>query len=86
MNYWCEKQQLQLAKTIDEYLETRKKYSDDFNENGMIDGLSKLTNTSGIDEIRINALYYLDFYTIERYGKTHLGTLMTMRNKGRINY
>ena len=82
MNYWCEKQQLQLAKTIDEYIETRKKYLDYFNGNGMIDGLSKLVNTSGIDEIGVYALYYLDFYAIERFGKTHLGTLMHYAKQG----
>jgi len=82
MNYWCEKQQLQLTKTIDEYIETRKKYLDYFNENGMIDGLSKLTNTAGIDEIGVDALYYLDFYAIERFGKTHLGTLMHYAKQG----
>ena len=82
MNYWCEKQQLQLTKTIDEYLETRKKYLDYFNENGMIDGLSKLVNTTGIDEIGVDALYYLDFYDIERFGKTHLGTLMHYAKQG----
>lgn len=82
MNYWCEKQQLQLVKTIDEYLETRKKYLDYFNESGMIDGLSKLTNTTGIDEIGVDALYYLDFYAIERFGETHLGTLMHYAKQG----
>lgn len=82
MNYWCEKQQLQLTKTIDEYIETRKKYLDYFNRNGMIDGLSKLVNTSGIDEIGVDALYYLDFYVFERFGKTHLGTLMHYAKQG----
>lgn len=82
MNYWCEKQQLQLTKTIDEYIETRIKYLDYFNGNGMIDGLSKLTNTASIDEIGVDALYYLDFYAIERFGKTHLGTLMHYAKQG----
>jgi len=48
----------------------------------MIDGLSKLVNTSGIDEVGIDALYYLDFYAIERFGKTHLGTLMHYAKQG----
>jgi hypothetical protein len=82
MNYWCEKQQLHLAKTLDEYVETRKKYLDYFNGNGMIDGLSKLVNTTGIDEVGVDALYYLDFYAIERFGKTHLGTLMHYAKQG----
>jgi adenine/guanine phosphoribosyltransferase-like PRPP-binding protein len=82
MNYWCEKQQLQLTKTIDEYIETRIKYLDYFNGNGMIDGLSKLMNTAGIDEIGVDALYYLDFYAIERFGKTNLGTLMHYAKQG----
>jgi len=82
MNYWCSKQALELEKTIDEYIATRKKYLSYSNENGMIDGLSKLVNTKGIDEIGVDQLLYLDFYAIERFGKTRLGTLMHYAKQG----
>ncbi len=82
MTYWCDKQQLEIIKTIDEYIHTRTKYSGYFNENGMIDGKPKLLNTEGIKEIGIDNLYYLDFYAIERFGKTRLGTLMHYAKQG----
>jgi hypothetical protein len=82
MNYWCDKQQFEIIKTIDEYIHTRTKYLGYFNENGMIDGKSKLINTEGIKEIGIDDLYYLDFYAIERFGKTRLGTLMHYAKQG----
>lgn len=82
MNYWCEKQQLEITKTIEEYVDTRTKYLGYFNENGMIDGKSKLVNTEGIKEIGVDDLYYLDFYAIERFGKTRLGTLMHYAKQG----
>ena len=82
MEYWCNKQQIQLTKTVDEYIFTRKKYLAYLNEKGMIDGLSKLISTDGIDEIGIDHLFYLDFYAIERFGKTRLGTLMHYAKQG----
>jgi DNA-binding Lrp family transcriptional regulator len=82
MNYWCDKQQLEIIKTIDEYIHTRTKYLGYFSENGMIDGKTKLINTAGIKEIGIDELYYLDFYAIERFGKTRLGTLMHYAKQG----
>jgi biotin operon repressor len=51
-------------------------------ENGMIDGKSKLINTQGIGEIGVDNLFYLDFYAIERFGKTRLGTLMHYAKQG----
>jgi sugar-specific transcriptional regulator TrmB len=82
MKYWCEKQNLQLSKTIDEYILTRQKYLAYANTNGLISGLDKLKSTKGIDKIGVDALYYLDFYAIERFGKTRLGTLMHYAKQG----
>lgn len=82
MAYWCEKQQLQLPKTIDEYVATRQKYLAYFNNEGLISGLEKLQNTKGMESIGVDALYYLDFYAIERFGKTRLGTLMHYAKQG----
>ncbi|MCU0340079.1 MAG: hypothetical protein MUE30_09345 [Spirosomaceae bacterium] len=81
MRYWCTQQQLPLAKTIDEYIETRSKYLR-FYQNNLIDGLPKLKGTKGIGDIGVDFLYYLDFYAIERFGKTKLGMLMHFAKQG----
>lgn len=82
MRYWCEKQGLPIEKTIMEYCITRKKYLDFYTEKDLIDGIQKLRNTTGMDEIGVDKLYYLDFYAIERFGKTRLGTLMHYAKQG----
>jgi hypothetical protein len=82
LKYWCEKQHLPLEKTILEYIEMRNKYLAYFNENELIDGTEKLVNTKGIQDIGVDKLYYLDFYAIERFGKTRLGTLMHYAKQG----
>lgn len=76
MRNWCHKQHLPLKKTIDEYILTRKKYLNFFTQDNLIDGYSKISNTKGIGPVSLDALYYFDFYAIERFGKTRLGTLM----------
>lgn len=71
--YWCKKQNLPLEKTAAEYVVTLKKYAQ-YKINDLIDGLPKIKQTfttSYLDE-----LYYLDFYSLERFGKTKLGWLL----------
>jgi len=80
MQYWCGQQNLSLHKTIDEYIETRKKYLKFYDKN-LIDGQLKLKSTQGLGEIGVDALYYLDFYVIEQFGKTKLGTLIQLLSK-----
>jgi len=82
MRYWCNKQNLPMDKTIREYVETRKKYLAFYNDNNLIDGTEKLLNTKGMEVIGLDRLYYLDFYAIERFGKTRLGTLMHYAKQG----
>lgn len=82
ISYWCDKQELDLNKTINDYIPTRSKYLDYIGETGLIDGLPKLNNTKGIGNIGVDALYYFDFYAIERFGKTRLGTLMHYAKQG----
>jgi hypothetical protein len=82
MKYWCENQKLPLQKTVDEYIETREKYLAFYNSEHLIDGLAKLQNTKGIGAIGVDELYYLDFYAIERFGKTRLGCLMHYAKQG----
>jgi DNA-binding Lrp family transcriptional regulator len=82
MKYWCSRQNLPIEKTIKEYVETRQKYLDFYNSAHLIDGLQKLKNTEGIGKIAVDAFCYLDFYAIERFGKTRLGTLMHYAKQG----
>ncbi|HJW30858.1 MAG TPA: hypothetical protein VJ508_16600, partial [Saprospiraceae bacterium] len=73
---WCSRQKLPYEKTADEYIRTMKKYLAYRDENGLIEGIGKLKNTTGFSEIGLDQLYYSDFYAIERFGKTRLGTLL----------
>lgn len=80
--YWCEKQNLNVGKTLPEFMVTRKKYLSFYNPQYLIDGTDKLKTTKGMNQIGVNRLYYLDFYAIERFGKTRLGTLMHYAKQG----
>lgn len=71
--YWCEKQELPVEKTAKEYLNTLKKYSV-FKKNGLINGMQKIAGT--FKELYLDDLYYIDFYSIERFGKTKLGQML----------
>ncbi|MGQ0827200.1 MAG: hypothetical protein ACT4ON_02270 [Bacteroidota bacterium] len=82
MQFWCERQKLPFEKTVTEYLATRKKYLSYFGNNQLIDGMEKLKNTKGFSGIGLDELYYLDFYAIERFGKTRLGTLLHFAKQG----
>ncbi len=82
LHYWCEKQNLKTGKTLVEFIETRKKYLAYYNPQFLIDGTEKLKNTKGMKHIGLDAMYYFDFYAIERFGKTRLGTLMHYAKQG----
>lgn len=79
---WCKQRKLPVEKTIAEYIKTKEKYDLYFNALGVIDGNEKLQNTKGYDEIFLDQVYYLDFYAIERFGKTRLGTLLHYAKQG----
>jgi orotate phosphoribosyltransferase-like protein len=79
---WCQKRKLPLEKTIDEFILTKDKYNNYLDNNGLISGLDKLKNTKGYDTIFLDELLYLDFYTIERFGKTRLGTILHYAKQG----
>lgn len=72
-NYWCNKNKLPIEKTIQEYLQTLKKY-EKFKKNGLINGKTKIKAT--FKKLALKNLFYLDFYSIERFGKTKLGQLL----------
>jgi hypothetical protein len=79
---WCTKRKLPLEKTIDEFILTKEKYNQYIDNNGLISGLEKLKNTKGYDIIFMDELLYLDFYAIERFGKTRLGTILHYSKQG----
>ena len=79
---WCKKQKLPAEKTAREYIATEKKYLDYFLPNGLINGTAKLKGTKGFDKIAVDELFYCDFYAIERFGKTRLGTLLHFAKQG----
>lgn len=71
--YWCDKQKLPVEKTAIEYERTLKKYAP-YKKDGLIDGMYKIKHT--FDHIYLDKVFYLDFYSIERFGKTRLGQLL----------
>ena len=79
---WSDKRKLLLEKTIDEFILTKDKYNQYIDKNGLISGLEKLKSTKGYDKIFMDELLYLDFYAIERFGKTRLGTILHYAKQG----
>ncbi len=80
--YWCQKRKQPLEKTIDEFILIKNKYNSYLDKNGLISGLDKIKNTKGYDKIFLDELLYLDFYAIERFGKTRLGTILHYAKQG----
>ncbi len=71
--YWCNKNNEDAQKTAKEYVKTFKKYHS-YLHDGLINGIDKMKNTFKI--VHLDHLFYLDFYSIERFGKTKLGQLL----------
>lgn len=70
---WCQNQHLDIAKTATEYVTTVAKYSI-YKKDGLISGLEKFKRT--FKHVYLDEIYYIDFYSIERFGKTKLGALL----------
>ena len=80
--HWCQKQNVPIEKTSSEFIATRKRYLTYFQNSELIDGLQKIKSTKGFDTIGLDEVYYLDFYAIEKFGKTRLGTLLHLAKQG----
>ncbi len=65
--YWCQKTNQPIGKTAKEYAKTLEKYNA-FKKAGFINGMEKLKAT--FPEVYLDNIFYLDFYSIERFGKT----------------
>lgn len=71
--YWCEKTKQPIEKTADDYFRIFEKYGA-FKKNGLINGMDKFKNT--FEKVGLDEVFYLDFYSIDRFGKTKLGQLL----------
>lgn len=71
--FWCQKTKQPIEKTADEYVKTLRKYNA-FKKGGLISGMEKFKATFG--KIGLSQIFYLDFYSIERFGKTKMGQLL----------
>jgi biotin operon repressor len=71
--YWCQKNSLDVTKTASQYSETVKKFNR-YKKDGLVDGTVKMKNTFA--KIFLDKVFYLDFYSIERFGKTKLGQML----------
>jgi len=72
--YWCTKTNQEINKTARVYFETAHKY-DKLKYNGLVVGTSKIRSTFPQNTF-IDRVYYLDFYSIEGFGKTKLGQML----------
>jgi hypothetical protein len=84
--HWCTQRKLPIEKTLTEFILTKQKYNLYYESSGIVSGLAKLKGTKGYDEIWLDDLYYLDFYAIERFGKTKLGTLLHYAKQGQNKF
>jgi biotin operon repressor/hypoxanthine-guanine phosphoribosyltransferase len=71
--YWCKKNNLDTNKAVDDYIKIFGKYNS-YKKEGIINGNDKFQSI--FKEIFLDDVYYLDFYSIERFGKTKLGQLL----------
>jgi hypoxanthine-guanine phosphoribosyltransferase/biotin operon repressor len=70
---WCEKRGEDPIKTSKDYISSYKNFNK-YKKNGLIDGKYKLKHT--FKEVFLDKVFYLDFYSIERFGKTKLGQIL----------
>ncbi|MBU1104677.1 MAG: phosphoribosyltransferase family protein [Patescibacteria group bacterium] len=65
------KQDKYLLQLATEYIKTRKEVNKFYNKGGFIDATEKVKAT--FDKCNLNKLFYLDFYSLPKFGKTKLG-------------
>jgi len=70
---WCTERKLDISKMAQQYLDTMRKY-DSHRNSSLIDGMPKMSTT--FNEVALDEIFYLDFYSIEIFGKTKLGQLL----------
>jgi len=70
---WCNKRGFDINTKAEEYIKTIAKF-ETYKKNGLISGMYKMKKTFGT--VFLDEIYYLDFYSIEVFGKTKLGQMM----------
>jgi hypothetical protein len=70
---WCNKTKQNIEKSAKEYIKILKKYNS-VKKDGIIENKLKLENS--FNEVFLNKMYYINFYSIEKFGKTKLGQLL----------
>jgi len=70
---WCQKTKQPLEKTAKDYINMLNKYYS-LRKNGLIDGMVKIKRT--FKKIGLDKIFYIDFYSIDRFGKTKLGQML----------
>ena len=70
---WCSKRGQDVKQSAVDYVDILEKY-DGLRKNGLLDGMLKMKNT--FKNVYLDYIFYLDFYAIERFGKTKLGNLL----------
>jgi hypothetical protein len=81
--HWCSRHSQPPAETLNEYRLLRERGNRYDNVYGMVDGHNRLQKIMGPDNTWLNELYYLDYDTMGRFGKTRLGTLVNHSKHGR---
>jgi len=70
---WCSKREQDVRRSAVDYVGIFKKY-DALRKDGLLDGMLKMKNT--FKGVYLDYIFYLDFYAVERFGKTKLGNLL----------
>lgn len=70
---WCRERNQASSKTAEQYRQIVQKYSK-YKKSGFIDGMHKIKTS--FDDVALDKIFYMDFYSIEIFGKTRLGQLL----------
>ncbi|MCX6761572.1 MAG: hypothetical protein NTY33_01880 [Candidatus Moranbacteria bacterium] len=71
--FWCKRTNQAPQKMAEIYEKTIAKYAP-LKKDAFIDGMTKMKSTFA--DVHLDQLYYLDFYSLEIFGKTKLGQLL----------
>ncbi len=71
--YWCQERKLEPLPTASRYQKTMRQYGR-YKKGGLISGMRKLKTS--FDDVALDKIFYLDFYSTEIFGKTKLGQLL----------
>ena len=66
---------------MNEYVKTKKEIEKHRNSMGLINATQKLNSTFD-DDLKIDEVYFMDFYSLPKFGKTRLGQLVLYSKQG----